>query len=280
MTLREAIAAGTSALRGVPELAQNAGRDAELLLLHQLSLSRADLRAYPERESAPDEWKQFEARIARRLRCEPVQYIVGEQEFYGFALKVGPEVLIPRPETELLVESVLAAVPHDTPMRMLDVGTGSGAVAIALAAHLPSATITAVDVSERALSLARVNAETHGVASRIRFLASDLLSAVAGERFDAIVSNPPYVAERDRTQLHPQVRDFEPALALYGGEDGLAVYARLIPAARSALMEGGLLAMEIGYGQQSALAGLLGEWRNVEFRNDLQGIARVVMARR
>ena len=280
MTLREAVAWGTATLAGVAELAGNAGRDAELLLLNQLRLTRVEFRAYPERDVPTREFEHYEARVARRLRREPVQYITGEQEFYGLRLKVTPAVLIPRPETELLVEGVLALLPDDRFLRVLDVGTGSGAIAITLATHRPSAEITAVDLSREALAVAFENAEAHGVRPRIRFMESDLLSAVPGERFDAIVSNPPYVPVTDRATLRPEVREHEPALALFAGTAGLDVYRRLIPEAWIALEPGGLLALELGFGQRNALAGLLRGWRDVAFQDDLQRIPRVVVARR
>ncbi len=280
MTLREAVVWGAGALRAMPEISGNAMRDAELLLLHQLSLTRAELRAHPERELSADAWEMYRMRIVRRLDMEPVQYITGEQEFYGLRLKVTSAVLIPRPETELLVERVLAALPRERSLRVLDVGTGSGAIAIALAKHLPDAMMTAVDISRTALWVATSNAEAHGVASRIRFTESDLLGALAGERFDVVVSNPPYVPLVERESLHPEVREHEPALALFAGEVGMDVYQRLIPEAWSGLQPGGLLALEIGFGQGDRIAALLEKWRDVSFYEDLQGIPRVVLARR
>ncbi len=280
MTLREAVAWGRITLRSVPELVGNASRDAELLLLHQLALTRPEHRAYPDRVISDGAWRDYQARIARRLRMEPVQYITGEQEFYGLRLQVTLAVLIPRPETELLVERVLASLPAHRGVKILDVGTGSGAIAIALAMHLPVAEITAVDLSREALALAVENAEAHGLASRIRFVESDLLSAVAEERFDVVVSNPPYVPLVDRASLHPEVREHEPAVALFAGEAGMDIYRRLIPKAWTALNPGGLLALEIGFGQRNALAELLGGWHEVMFHDDLQGISRVVLARR
>ncbi len=280
MTIREAVSAGAEILRGVPELAGNAARDAEWLLLQQLSLPRAGLRAHPARELSQDERRVYKGRIARRLCAEPVQYITGEQDFFGLDLQVTPAVLIPRPETELLVERVLAALPKDRQTRIVDVGTGSGAIAIALAVHLPAAEVTAVDLSEEALAVARANAERHQVGKRIRFLRSDLLGAVAVERFDIVVSNPPYVPVEDRALLHPQVREFEPALALFAGVGGLDIYRRLIPAALEVLIPGGLLALEIGFDQRDAIAALLEGWTGISFHDDLQGIPRVALARK
>jgi release factor glutamine methyltransferase len=209
-----------------------------------------------------------------------VQYIIGQQEFYGLMLRVSPAVLIPRPETELLVEAVLARTPSQRAANILDVGTGSGAIAIALAHQLPLARVTAIDLSDEALAVARENASAHGVGERMRFLQSDLLEAVTGETFDVVVSNPPYVPESDRASLDRQVRDHEPGIALFAGADGLEIYKRLVPQARAALEPAGLLAIEIGYGQRDAVATLLGAWAAVESLDDLQGIPRVMLARK
>ena len=211
-----------------------------------------------------------------------MQYITGLQEFYGLTLKVTPAVLIPRPETEHLVEAVLQRLPVNRPLRIADIGTGSGAIAIALAAHLPKATITALDISPDALAVAANNAREHNLSDHIRFLQSDLLSALDPEAgtFDAIVSNPPYVAETDRPTLHPQVRDYEPAAALFAGETGLDIYHRLIPHAYNALKPNGLLALEIGHDQQASIAALLQPWHNLSFIYDLQQIPRVAVAQR
>ena len=268
MTLRQAVAAGALRLSEQGELAPTAGRDAELLLLHAVQLPRSTIYAYPGRLLSDVEQAAYAAAIERRLGFEPIQYITGTQEFFGMALEVGSGVLIPRPETELL--------------RVLDVGTGTGALAIALATHLPLAEVVAVDVSAVALGIAGRNVARHGVGDRVELAASDLLRDLPQEAglFDAIVSNPPYVPEGDRAGLHPQVRDHEPAEALFAGADGLAVYRRLIPEARGALVEGGLLAMEIGQGQSAAMRELLKEWHAAQVFDDLQGIARVVVARR
>lgn len=199
------------------------------------------------------------------------------------SLRVTPAVLIPRPETEHLVESVLTEFANDLSgaLSIIDVGTGSGAIAIALAAHLPRARVAAVDMSPAALDVARANAERHGVTDRIQFVESDLLDEVPQTcAFDAVVSNPPYVPEADRSTLHPQVSEHEPATALFAGDDGLAIYRRLIPQAFTALKPNGLLAMEIGHGQSDALAALLAGWKDVHFVNDLQQIPRVALARK
>ncbi len=282
MTLREALTVAAAQLASDPHLRDAATRDAELLLLHTLQISRVTLVAHPNRELTASQRDAFENNISRRLHHEPIQYITGQQEFYGLTLGVTPAVLIPRPETEHLVEAVLRLLPSNQPLRIVDVGTGSGAIAIALARHLPQATIIALDISIEALAVARANAHEHNVASCIQFLQSDLLSALNSdaETFDAIVSNPPYIPESDRPALHPQVRDHEPATALFAGETGLDIYRCLIPEALKAVNPNGLLALEIGYGQQTELAALLAGWQDVKFINDLQQIPRVALARR
>jgi release factor glutamine methyltransferase len=282
MTLREALTVAAAQLASDEHLRATAARDAELLLLHTLQIPRVTLIAHPDDELNANQRSAYEDTIARRLHHEPIQYITGQQEFYGLTLKVTPAVLIPRPETEHLVEAVLRCLPTNRPLRIADIGTGSGAIAIAIAAHLPHAAITALDISAEALAIATANAREHKVADRIRFLQSDLLSALnrEAETFDVIVSNPPYVAETDRATLHPQVRDHEPATALFAGETGLDTYRRLIPQAHAALKPNGLLALEIGHDQQDAVAALLQAWQNLSFVNDLQHIARVALAER
>ncbi|MGH9596411.1 MAG: peptide chain release factor N(5)-glutamine methyltransferase [Edaphobacter sp.] len=282
MTLRDALAVAATRLANDPHLRDTASRDAELLLLHTLQIPRITLIAHPETELTPTQHTTYEDAIYRRLRHEPIQYITGQQEFYGLNFYVTPAVLIPRPETEHLVEAVLNLLPTNEHLKLADIGTGSGAIAITLANHLPYAEITALDISPEAIAVARRNAETHKVADHIRFLQSDLLNALDHEpaTFDAIVSNPPYVAESDRDTLHPQVRDHEPHTALFAGNTGLDIYRRLIPQAHTALKPEGLLALEIGHGQQQALTTLLSDWHKVSFINDLQQIPRVALAHR
>ena len=279
LTLRGLHQMAANRLRADPVLRDRAGRDAELLLLHALSLSRTTLLAYPERMVTPREEAALEAMLQRRLAHEPVQYITGEVEFFGLALAVTRETLIPRPETEGLVEAVLARLPRRAGLRVVDVGTGTGAIAIALAKQLGGdglePEVLAVDVSTGALAVARANALRHG--ARIEFRLSDLLGGVEG-LFDAVVSNPPYIPAGDRATLHPEVRDWEPAGALFAGVDGLEIYRRLIPQAWGVLRPGGLLALEIGFGQEAAVRGMLVAWAGVEAIADLQGIARVVVA--
>lgn len=258
--------------------ARIAARDAELLLRYATGKDRAFLLTHPDAKLTEAQQQTYEAWVARRERQEPVQYITGEQEFYGLTLRVTPDVLIPRPETEHLVEATLARLEKDAPARIADVGAGSGAIAIALAHELPKAQVTALDTSLPALAIARENAQRHGVAERIRLAESDLLGAVLDEQFDLIVSNPPYVPEGEL--LEAQVREYEPHAALFAGPDGLEVYRRLIPQAWKALRAQGWLLMEIGHGQHDALTDLLRDWNDVELIADLRGIPRVVCARR
>ena len=259
-------------------------RDAELLLQRLLQRDRAWLLTHGDERITEAQRNQFDEWVTRRSHHEPVQYIIGEQEFFGLAIRVTPDVLIPRPETEHLVEATLERAPRNTPIAIADVGTGSGAIAVALAHALPLAHVTALDNSSAALLVARQNAERHQVADRVRFLESDLLSAVRREQFFAVVANPPYVAEGE--ELEPQVRDYEPHSALFAGPTGLDVYRRLIPEAWDALVPGGWLLMEMGHGQRDSLAELFlpgsaaHAWEDVSFVPDLQGIPRVAMARR
>jgi release factor glutamine methyltransferase len=287
MTLHEALESGDAALRAGPH-PDRARRDAELLLRRVMQHERAALLARWTEKLDEREAAQYAAVIERRAAGEPVQYILGETEFYGIPLRVTPDVLIPRPETEHLVEKALELAARFTRPRIVDVGTGSGAIAIALAHEVPTANITAVDLSGPALAIARENAERNGVASRISFLRGDLLTPiadslrVADERVDIVVSNPPYIAKTERALLAPEVREFEPAIALFAGDDGLDVYRRLIPAAFVVLVQGGFIVLEIGYGQQHAIRELLAAsgFLDIEFTPDLQGIARVASAQR
>jgi release factor glutamine methyltransferase len=274
------------------ELAQSphpasARRDAESLVLHVLRATapernRAWLIAHMNTPTMPNVGPNVRALLARRAAGEPMQYIFGETEFYGLPFRVTPDVLIPRPETEHLVEVVLQKAAALAAPRIVDVGTGSGAIAVALAHALPHAILTAIDISPRALAIAEDNARRNGVAARIRFLRGSLLAPVAGERFDIVSSNPPYVPTGDRASLAVEVRDHEPGLALFAGADGLDVIRRLIPEALAALDPGGWLAVEFGYGQQPAVKRLLqaAGFAEIDFTADLQGIPRVACARR
>jgi release factor glutamine methyltransferase len=266
---------------------ERARRDTETLLLHALKTNVPDanlawLIAHEDEPLAADAAGPFCDLIERRLAGEPIQYITGEAEFYGLPFHVNRDVLIPRPETEHLVEKVMALAAEFVRPKIVDVGTGSGAIAVALAHALPFAVITATDISADALAVAKANAARNGVADRVRFFKGDLLEAVAGEHFDIVISNPPYVPESDHATLDVEVRDYEPAQALFAGEDGLQIYRRLIPAAFGALVPGGFLALEIGYGQRAGIEALLVRegFAGIEFIPDLQGIARVAVARR
>ncbi len=250
--------------------------DAELLLRHVLECDRAWLLAHPEAELTQLQLGFYRELLERRTRYEPVQYILGEQEFFGLPLRVTPAVLIPRPETEHLVEAILERMPRNRPVRIADVGTGSGAIALALASKLPLAEIDALDLSREALAVAEDNAQTLGLAGQLRFLESDLLAAVQNERYDCIVSNPPYISSLEI--LEPQVALWEPHGALFAGPDGLDAYRALLPQAASRLVPGSFLAIEFGAGQQEALASLFALdpcWGTPEISPDLQGIARV-----
>jgi release factor glutamine methyltransferase len=259
-----------------------ARRDAETLLLHLLGKNRAWMLAHLDDELGYDCAEQYIALLERRFKGEPMQYVLGETEFYRLPFRVTRDVLIPRPETEHAVEKVLELAAKFSNPRIVDVGTGSGAIAVALAHELPEAVVTATDFSAPALNVARANARRNNVAERVRFLEGDLLEPVAGEQFDIVISNPPYVAEGDRESLAVEVRDYEPEQALFAGADGLDVFRRLIPQAFYALAPGGYLVLEIGHGQEPPVGALLGEagFESVEFSDDLQGIARVACAQR
>ncbi len=256
--------------------------DAEALALFVLRKYRAWLLSYLE-ESAPSELEpQFSQLLGRRAAGEPIQYITGTTEFYGLPFHVEPGVLIPRPETEHLVEEVLRlakqiASPQIPAPHIADIGTGSGAIAVALAHRLPSAKITATDLSPQALAIARLNAEHNAVP--VEFLEGDLLAPLTGRSFDIVASNPPYIPESDRSSLSIEVRDHEPSSALFAGEDGLAVYRRLLPDALLHLHPGGFLVMEIGFGQQPAVEALLAAtgYTDIRFLPDYQGIPRVAI---
>lgn len=285
-TIHALLSESERSLAGGPH-ADRARRDAEELLLLALkrdlpSASRAWLIAHDKKTVAQDVMANLALLVKRRLGGEPIQYIAGETEFYRMPFLVNRDVLIPRPETEHLVEKVIELAPAFRRPRIVDVGTGSGAIAITLAHEWPDAEITAIEISEGALKLARSNAERLGLNDHVHFVQGDLLAPVGGEQFDIVVSNPPYVPERDRGSLSVEVRDYEPPQALFAGDDGLAIYRRLIPAAFSALVPGGYLVLEIGYGQSDSVGALLSAagFVKVEFTADLQSIPRVVTARR
>jgi release factor glutamine methyltransferase len=248
---------------------------AEVLLMHAIGCERSWLYAHSGDELREVWWIHYGRYLHERLQGKPTQYITGHQEFYGREFRVTPDVLIPRPETEHVIE---AALPHaNAATRIVDVGTGSGAIAITLALET-NARVFAADISAAALRVASENARALG--AKLDFVACDLSGAFAAGAFDLVVSNPPYVPALDRTTIQREVRDYEPPVALYGGDDGLEVYRRLVPEARRLLKPSGWLMMELGYALVDAVRAMLADWQDVEIASDLAGLPRVVMARR
>lgn len=268
-----------AALFAALELDSRAARlEAQILLGHALGKSRVWLIAHDSEALAPRQTDLFHKLLERRLAGEPVAYLLGEREFFGLPFRVTPAVLIPRPETELLVELALVHLPPDRPFRVLDLGTGSGAIAIAIARHRPLAKVTAVEYSSASLEVARANAARLG-AQNIDFRQGSWFSALApGERFGIIVSNPPYVANGDPHLARGDAR-FEPVAALASGADGLDDIRAIVSGARSRLVPGGWLLFEHGYDQASACRALLEKtgYGNIASADDLAGIARVTM---
>jgi release factor glutamine methyltransferase len=259
--------------------------NAELLLMFALNCERSYLYAHPERALTTEEQARFDEVIRERARGCPTQYITGHQEFWGLDLLVSPAVLIPRPETEHLVETVLELVKEyrfEGPgrLRMVDVGTGSGCIALSVASELPHIEIHACDISEEALEIARVNAARLTLGDKVLFRKSDLLSLYANQQFDFVVSNPPYVGENEADKVQRQVREFEPKIAVFSGKEGMDIYRRLIPQAHNALRPGGWFVTEIGYSEEEKVRNLLAGWADIQVTADLQGIPRVVAARK
>jgi len=259
--------------------------NAEILMTFTLGRDRSFLFAHPERELTAEEQVRYEEVVTQRAQGCPTQYITGHQEFWGLDLLVSPAVLIPRPETEHVVETVLELVQehyreHHERIRIVDVGTGSGCIALALATELPQAEIHACDVSDEALEMARVNAARLGLGSRVLMRKSDLLSVYAPGTFDFVVSNPPYVGESEADKVQKQVKDFEPKIAVFSGSEGMDVYRRLLPQALTALREGGWFVTEIGFSIEEKTKQLLRGWDDVRTTADLQGIPRVIAARK
>jgi len=268
---------------------------AELLLMHVLRRDRAWFYAHPEYELTSGDAATYAELIERRANGVPTQYLTGGQEFWGLEFEVGPGVLIPRPETEHVIEVALSrmGIRRIDPLRVADIGTGSGCIAIALASELPLAEIVATDISALALDYARRNAARHGFSHRIDFRQVDIQSSGADadgqasrapdrpKRFDLLVSNPPYVARKDAPQLPREVRDHEPAEALFAADQGLDFYPRLILAAERSLSVGGTLVLEMGYNGANFVRSLLsmGRWSDVSVTLDLAGIERVISAR-
>jgi release factor glutamine methyltransferase len=269
---------------------------AELLLMHVLGRDRAWIYTHPEDALEPATVDRYFTLVERRAAGEPTQYLTGKQEFWGLEFEVTPDVLIPRPETEHLVEVALERLGSrgininmktgalSPLLRIADVGTGSGCLAVALAHELPHAEILATDISAPALEIARRNSARHGVADRVLLLQTDLLASInEANSFDLILSNPPYVACNESHQLSREVREHEPASALFAGPTGIEIYARLIQQAASLLRRRGILVLELGYNSLDHVRSLLyGQpaWVNVSVTNDLAGIPRVIAAER
>lgn len=262
----------------------NSRVDAEVLLAESLGKTRSGLLAH-YRDDVDESLRQvFFARVRERCRGKPLQYILGRQEFRGLRFEVSPAVFIPRPETEFVVEAALEHL-EEGGLKLADVGTGSGCLAISLAVALPRARVWATDLSEAALEVAQRNAARHGVGGKIAFLQGDLLKPLIPRlgvgQLDAVVSNPPYVGPEELSGLQKEVRDWEPRVALVGKEGAPSLYARLLSQAQDRLRPGGLLIMEIGYSMQEAVCGLLGRgWDLLGITDDLNGIPRVVSARK
>jgi release factor glutamine methyltransferase len=276
---------------------------AELLLLHVLGRDRTWLYAHPEEQISTSDADRFFNLIARRVAGEPTQHLTGKQEFWGLEFEVTSDVLIPRPETEHVIEVALDRLAlrelragrkqalTGEALQIADVGTGSGCIAIALAKELPQATLFATDISSTALSVAKRNAHRHSVFHRIHFLECNLLGGLVDSSLatrhsplllDLIVSNPPYIGRREKETLMREVRDHEPQIALYGGEEGYELYADLISQSAAHLKPGGLLVLEIGHNSLPAVQPLLEapHWTNIAVTNDLSGIPRVLAAER
>jgi release factor glutamine methyltransferase len=276
MRLDEAVREGSHVLRsaGVDE----ARLDAELLLGHVLGLERSTILARPERELTPKELTLYRELIRRRAAREPLPYIVGRREFFGLDLVVDERVLIPRPETELLVEQALHLARRAAhPLLVADVGAGSGAIAVALAVHLPQAAVYALDASPAALAVTAENAHRHGVAGRVHCLESDLLSALPMP-VDLIAANLPYIAAPEWPALPPEIREWEPRRALDGGPEGLDAIRRLLMQAQAFLRPGGALLLEIGSGQGAAVTALARTYLSAEVQlmQDYAGLDRLV----
>ena len=261
--------------------------NAELLAMFTLGCDRAYLFAHPERELTTEEQARLEDSLSQRARGVPAQYITGHQEFWGMDFIVSPAVLIPRPETEHVIETVLQLANENNggrapgiPIHIVDVGTGSGCIALALAKEFPYAEIHATDISSSALEVAHANAARHQFENRVRFRQADLLQGLDAGAFDFVVSNPPYVGESEADEVQLEVRKFEPRNAVFAGPTGLEVIERLIPQALATLRPGGWLVIEISGSIVEGVKRLFGGWQQVQITNDLQGIPRVAFAQR
>jgi release factor glutamine methyltransferase len=288
MQLRDALQAGLKHLleHDVP----SANLAAELLLMHVLQQGRAYLYMHSEQEFPAEQFNRYMELISERCTGKPTQYITGHQEFWGLDFEVSPAVLIPRPETEHIIEAVLDLISQQDlskrePLRIADVGTGSGCITIALAKELAHAELYATDISAEALEVAVRNAKRLGVEGRVEFLKSDLLSCLLEPEFlgsfDFVVSNPPYVGHNEIADVQREVRMFEPRLAWGDLAHGEEIYARVFPQAQQLLKPGGSVVVEIGYNKKDAVMGLLGQgWHQQAVRPDLAGIPRVITARK
>jgi release factor glutamine methyltransferase len=280
-TIAQAISEAAQVLgnSGVPE----ARREAASLVAHLLNRDRTYVITNADSVLSPSEVLRLRELVERRAAGEPLQYITGHQEFFKLDFEVGPGVLIPRPETELLVEKALELIPAGSRMSFCDIGTGSGCIAISILHERPDTEAIAVDISTRALEIAGRNAARHNVSERITLIESDCFSAIErGRQFSLIVSNPPYVAERVLPNLQREVRDFEPVGALISGPDGLGLIGRLLSEAREFLVSGGHLLFEMGFDQNEAMRKLIdaSAWTLVEVLDDLQGIPRMAVLRK
>ena len=285
MTIIETI--NRAAARLSAHKVDNSRWDAELLLCHVLGRDRAWLLAHIQDQIDEQSLRLYERVIDRRAVREPLQYITGKQEFWGLPFKVTPDVLIPRPETEFVVEAALKAVSMAISPVIIDVCTGSGCIAISLARELLNAQVFATDRSEQALGIARENARMNQVADRIRFLAGNLFMPVneldLHGKVDVIAANPPYIPMGDLASLQPEVRDFEPEMALIAGPQGTEIGTAIIQQAAQFLKQGGTLVMEMGMGQTAELSGIVndtGGYKTIEIIKDLAGIERVLVARK
>jgi release factor glutamine methyltransferase len=282
-TLHERVTQATQALIAAGYNEAEAAIDAELLARHALGWTREQMLVR-WREPVPAGFEpRYAPLAARRVRHEPVAYITGHREFWGLEIAVTRDTLIPRPETELIVEETLALAPRlgNSPL-VVDVGTGSGCLAVAIAHELPAAQVMAIDVSTAALDVAKRNARTHQVSDRITWHAGSILEPVT-QPVDLIVSNPPYVPLRDAPALQADVRDYEPAVALFSGDDGLATIRALVNQARGHVRPEGWLIFEFGYGQAEAVRELVDRsdaWYLVRLRHDLQDIPRTAVLQR
>lgn len=279
MNIGEAVRLAISKLNdsGVAE----ASREAASIVEFALSRDRTFLIAHPEYNLSADELTIFESALSRRSNREPLQYITEHREFFGLDFNVSPAVLIPRPETEILVERALEILAEIENPKFIELGIGSGCISISVLHSAPTASSFAVDISCSAIEIASANAVKHGVESRLEIIESDLFDRVEPQKFDLVVSNPPYIPDRDICSLQPEVRVYEPLSALAGGPDGLDIVRRIVKESPDFLKPGGYLLIEIGYGQYRDVADIFEAeiWPEVGFLYDLQQIPRIVVAK-